>query len=355
MEFAPAHRARRIRELLEVPGRTPHGGRHAGHPLGHPARLAARVPGPAGNARCQAVAACRRPAPLPHPRMGRPHARGRGRAGAFAAWRSALVRRIAPHPALKPLAGAHGYSPLFGPWLAVASRVGFAVETLLLRGTEPGIDPAVEAATALAEAAAVPAESWGGRPRAPRARAPRPAAARIPATALSATPAACSPPRACPASTTAASAARWPATSGTSRTAPMPLGCPVRRGRQPWKPPFSDQLPLWAAGGLVPVITDWNLLVKDPLLATEPPSEKDPMNTTPATAQDFSLRTTVYVEELGAWGTEVVPAVPGGRRGPDPRLGAGSGAVLGHDGVLPGRSPGGLPVPGLASTPTTPS
>ncbi|WP_394553669.1 penicillin acylase family protein [Agromyces sp. MMS24-JH15] len=52
-------------------------------------------------------------------------------AGAFAAWHSALVRRIAGHSALAPLHTPHGMGAVFDPWFSVAQRVGDALESLL--------------------------------------------------------------------------------------------------------------------------------------------------------------------------------------------------------------------------------
>ena len=285
MEFAPAHRARRIRELLEAPDAAPltvdaMQAIHSDTLLGSL---------PAFRALLETLDA----GPLP-PAAARLRSRilawdghmaaDSADAGAFAAWRSALVRRIARHPALEPLAGAHGYSPLFGPWLSVASRVGFALETLLLRGTELGIDPAVEAAAALAEAAAVPEESWGGRHTLLAVHElPGRLAARVPATALSGD-------TGCVLSTESLPGVEdrsfrgpvaryvWDLADRANSRWVVPFGA----AGNPESPHFSDQLPLWAAGGLVPVITDWNLLAKDPLLvkepllATEPPIERTP-------------------------------------------------------------------------------
>ena len=159
----------------------------------------------------------------------------------------------------------------------MASRVGFALETLLLRGTELGIDPAAEAAAALAEAAAVPEESWGGRHTLLAVHElPGRLAARVPATALSGD-------TGCVLSTESLPGVEdrsfrgpvaryvWDLADRANSRWVVPFGA----AGNPGSPHFSDQLPLWAAGGLVPVITDWNLLAKDPLLVNEP-SAKDP-------------------------------------------------------------------------------
>src|SRR5690606_3205624 len=52
-------------------------------------------------------------------------------AALFAAWRSALVRRVAAHPALAPLHAPHGLDEVFAPWLSVPGRVADALPALL--------------------------------------------------------------------------------------------------------------------------------------------------------------------------------------------------------------------------------
>ncbi|MBV1778339.1 penicillin acylase family protein [Paeniglutamicibacter sp. ABSL32-1] len=279
MEFAPAHRARRIRELLETADAEPL--TVADMQAIHSDTLLGSLPAFRAllgslDARTLAPAAARLRARIlawdGH------MAAGSGDAGAFAAWRSALVRRIARHPALEPLATAHGYSPLFGPWLSVASRVGFAIETLLLRGTELGIDTGAEAAAALAEAAAGPEESWGGHHTLLAVHElPGRLAARVPATALSGDTGCVLATESLPGvedRSFRGPVARyvWDLADRANSRWVVPFGA----DGNPERPHFSDQLPLWAAGGLVPVITDWNLLVKDPALATEPPSGRTP-------------------------------------------------------------------------------
>ncbi|MFL4477139.1 penicillin acylase family protein [Paeniglutamicibacter sp. ORCA_105] len=279
MEFAPAHRARRIRELLEAPEAAPltvdamqaiHSDTLLGSLPAFRALLksldAGVLPPAAARLRSRILEWDG------HMSSDSPDA------GAFAAWRSALVHGIARHPALEPLAGAHGYAPLFGPWLSVASRVGFAVETLLLRGTELGIDPAVEAAAALAEASAGSEQKWGERHTLLAVHElPDRLASRVPTAALSGD-------TGCVLSTESLPGVEdrsfrgpvaryvWDLADRANSRWVVPFGA----DGNPESPHFSDQLPLWAAGGLVPVITDWNLLVKDPSLATEPPSGRTP-------------------------------------------------------------------------------
>ncbi|GAB4000812.1 hypothetical protein GCM10029992_34090 [Glycomyces albus] len=83
-------------------------------------------------------------------------------AAQYAALRASVVRRLAEHPALAPLAEPAGAPDVFGPWLALAPRVGFALEHLLTRGDRllPAeyVDRAVIDA---AETAAGESRQWG--------------------------------------------------------------------------------------------------------------------------------------------------------------------------------------------------
>ncbi|WP_121254686.1 penicillin acylase family protein [Nocardioides ferulae] len=84
-------------------------------------------------------------------------------AAAFAAWRSALVSRIAAEPVLAPLAEpdpASGHDPLFAPWLDLTGRVALALPRLLAAGEPFGIDLTRLATLALDDAAGHPA-TWG--------------------------------------------------------------------------------------------------------------------------------------------------------------------------------------------------
>lgn len=279
MEFAPAHRARRIRELLEAADAAPltvdaMQGIHSDTLLGSLPTFRALLETLEAGALPPAAARLRTRILAWDGHMSADSAD----AGVFAAWRSALVRRIARHPALEPLAGAHAYSPLFGPWLSVVSRVGFALETLLLRGTGLGVDPAVEAAAALAEAADVPEDSWGGRHTLLAVHElPGRLAASVPSTALAGD-------TGCVLSTESLPGVEdrsfrgpvaryvWDLADRANSRWVVPFGA----AGNPESPHFSDQLPLWADGGLVPVITDWNLLIKDSLLASEPPIGRTP-------------------------------------------------------------------------------
>ncbi len=334
MEFAPAHRARRIRELLESKGAAAFTvddmqAIHSDTLLG---------PWPQFRGLIEDFDACALTAGASGLRSrllawdGHMDARSQD-AAAFATWRGFLVRRIAAHPSLAPLAAPTGYSPLFGPWLSVASRMGFALDTLLLRGAELGISPAVEAAAALEETAlqegalqetsGIPGRLWGERHQLL-------AVHELPGSLAKAAPTApLSGDTGCVLSTESlpgiedrslrGPVARyvWDLSDREQSRWIVPFGA----AGNPASQQFSDQLPLWAAGELIPVVTDWAQLTPDvghaaPTAGSQPTSDtpahpqptKETMNTT---IRDYSLRTTIHTEELTGWGSlRVVPLVP---------------------------------------------
>ncbi len=81
-------------------------------------------------------------------------------AAAFAAWRSALTRRICAEPVLAPLLDDTVYGALLAPYLTLAGHVGLALEPLADAGTPYGIDVRRLAVEALEDAAGHP-EAWG--------------------------------------------------------------------------------------------------------------------------------------------------------------------------------------------------
>ncbi|WP_309818791.1 GNAT family N-acetyltransferase [Pseudarthrobacter sulfonivorans] len=334
MEFAPAHRARRIRELLEAhPGPLTADSMQAIHSdtsLG---------PWPQGRALLETLDAGSLSAEAETLRArllgwdGRMDA-GSTEAAGFATWRGMLVRRIARHPALAPLGAPTGYAPLFGPWLSVASRVGFALETLLVRGPELGISPAIEAAAALEEAALEEAvrdeaardeagardDSWGGRHQLL-------AVHELPGALANAIPTApLAGDTGCVLSTESLPGVEdrsfrgpvaryvWDLAHRQESRWVVPFGA----AGNPEHPHFADQLPLWAAGELIPVVTDWTQLTPDtpptPDATPTPETSADPRppkETMTASTQDFAVRATVHAEELEGWGAlRIVPLVP---------------------------------------------
>lgn len=269
MEFAPAHRARRIRELLEL------------------------APGPLSVDNMQAIHTDTLLGPWPLFRSmlsgldvqdlskeakdlrvllldwdGLMEA-GSHRAAVFAAWRGALVQRLARHSALAPLNEPTGYSPLFGPWLSVASRVGFALETLLVRGSELGISVGVEAAAALEDAALeesmLNGAAWGDRHKLlPVHVLPGPLATSAPTADLSGDTGCVLCTESLPGvddRSFRGPVARyvWDLADRQNSRWIVPFGASGVPGHKH----FADQLPLWTAGELAPVVTDWSLLTND--------------------------------------------------------------------------------------------
>lgn len=83
-------------------------------------------------------------------------------AAVYAAVRSAVVRRLAAHPAFAALTAPPAYPEVLLPWLALLPRVGFALEHLLRAEELYGIDRAEAVRSAVEEVAAEPPSgSWG--------------------------------------------------------------------------------------------------------------------------------------------------------------------------------------------------
>jgi penicillin amidase len=195
-------------------------------------------------------------------------------ATAYAAVRSAVVRRLAAHPALSGLSEPPPHPAIFQPWLALVPRVAYALEALLSTRQIPGVDRADHLRADLVRAALeeVAADvAADGREPVPWGEVHRLA-----------------PWQALPDATEP----QWPGLSGdhdcvlstssvpgvTDHSARGPAARYVwdlaRREDSLWVVPFGasgvpgdahhrDQLPLWLHGELVPVITDWNLLTKE--------------------------------------------------------------------------------------------
>ncbi|MCU1519289.1 MAG: penicillin amidase [Pseudarthrobacter sp.] len=268
LEFAPAHRASRIRQLLEEHGPGLDAGAmqqiHMDTRLGSWPALrpllqeAAPLSAAAGEVRERLLS-------------WDGHMDGSSTdAGTFAAWRSALVLALARTPNLSPLAGPHGHSTLFGPWLYAPSRVGFALETLIADGPAAGIDVAAAVREALEEVAA--AESPGTWDASHTVQAlhalddhgPRGLAPTIPRTGLSGDTGCVLSTESLPGVTDGSfrgPVARyvWDLADRSASRWIVPFGA----SGDPEHPHFASQLPLWAAGDLIPVITDWEQLTKE--------------------------------------------------------------------------------------------
>lgn len=268
LEFAPAHRARRIRHLLEERGTVLDA--DAMQRIHMDTRLGSW---PALRTLLQETVSLSDAALALRERLlsWDGHMDGKSSdAGAFAAWRSALVLALARTPKLLPLTEPHGHSPLFGPWLHPSSRVGFALETLIADGPAAGIDVAEAAREALEEvAAAAPAQTWGSNHTVLPLHALddhgfRGLAPTVPITALSGDTGCVLSTESLPGVTDGSfrgPVARyvWDLADRAASRWIVPFGA----SGHPDNPHFASQLPLWAAGELVPVITDWDQLTKE--------------------------------------------------------------------------------------------
>ncbi|MCC5036177.1 penicillin acylase family protein [Streptomyces sp. WAC 00631] len=229
-------------------------------------------------------------------------------AAAFATVRARVVRRLAEHPVLAPLAAPPPHPDVFQPWLTLVPRVAFALETLLTSDRIPVADRieavrrAVEETAGEEAGATGPPRRWGDLHRlAPWQALPEPAPGRragdsdttaepvpaAPDTAPDIRPA-LSGDHDCVLATSSvpglthhsarASAARfvWDLARREDSRWIVPLGA----SGIPGHPHRSDQLPLWVRGDLVPVVTDWSLLTPEP--AGGGPAGPDPAGPDPA-------------------------------------------------------------------------
>lgn len=182
-------------------------------------------------------------------------------ATAWAAWRSALVRRLHDHPRLRPLRAPARYDDLFAPWTDPLARLGHALDGLVGGADRLGVDVAATAAAALAEvAAAGPAPAWGSRHRlhpvhlgvAPDVDTA--VAAMRDRVALGGDTDCVLATSSVPGVSDACwrgPVARyvWDLTDRSRSRWVVPFGASGRPG----DPHFDDQLPRWAAGELIPV------------------------------------------------------------------------------------------------------
>ncbi|MFF4491320.1 penicillin acylase family protein [Streptomyces sp. NPDC001544] len=184
-------------------------------------------------------------------------------AAAYAAVRGAVVRRIAAHPAFAALAEPPACPEVLLPWLALLPRVGFALEHLLTAENLYGVDRPAAVRAAVEEVAADgPAGTWGDSHR------------LAPWRALPKTPddePGLSGDHDCVLCTSAVPgltdrSARGPAARyvwDLARREGSRWVVPFGASGVPGSPHHRDQLPLWLAGDLVPVVTDFDRLVKE--------------------------------------------------------------------------------------------
>ncbi|WP_443051556.1 GNAT family N-acetyltransferase [Streptomyces sp. NBC_00234] len=306
VEFAPAHRAERIRELLGTGGRRSAEDMAAIH---MDTRLASARPLLAllaDTAELSPGAAELRDRLL---RWDRHMEAAATDPTLYSALRAEVVHRLAAHPALSVLTGAAdpvrstAHPELFRPWLAAVPRVGYALETLIGHELFPYEDR-LAAVTAAVEAVAArydeenPPLPWGEVHRLAPWQAwpdtdPDPEASR-PGLAGD---------HDCVLSTSSVPGITDHGARGPAARYVWDL---ARREDSLWVVPFGasgipgdahhrDQLPLWTKGGLAPVVTDWKLLHRDR------PEERTEVTAARPAAPE--RRETVYEQDVDGFGT----------------------------------------------------
>lgn len=194
-------------------------------------------------------------------------------AGAYAAWRSALVERICALPALAPLLQPHEMGDVYAPWMDVRARVGDGLLDLLDGDGAAGaldIDTAALARDALAAVGAQPPGPWGESHRLDPVRVlagvPEASFADVAAAALSGDTDTVRATASTPAVSDRCwrgSVARWVwdlADRDASR-----WGVPFGAAGDPHSPHATDQLETWLAAGTTPVVTAWDALTEEDL------------------------------------------------------------------------------------------
>ncbi|WP_078841478.1 penicillin acylase family protein [Streptomyces acidiscabies] len=172
-------------------------------------------------------------------------------AASYAALRSEVVRTLAAHPAFAALTTPPAYPDVLLPWLALTPRIGFALEHLLRAEELYGIDRDTAVREALETVATRPPAQWGDTHRLTPWRA-------LPDDTYDPPP--LSGDHDCVLCTTAIPGV-------TDRAARGPVARYVwdlaDRRRSRWIVPHGAQLPLWLKGDMAPVETDWNRLHKE--------------------------------------------------------------------------------------------
>lgn len=176
-------------------------------------------------------------------------------AAAFAAWRSAFTRRLAAEPVFAPLAEPLVDDAVLAPWLSVTARVGLALEALVDAGAPYGLDLRALGNAALDDAAGH-AETWG------ETHVFQPVHAlgfTVPEHSVAGDIDCVRCTSSVPGVTDACargSVARyvWDLADRDAGGWVVPLGS---------YGDSVDQLPLWAAGELAPIVTDWDVLTEE--------------------------------------------------------------------------------------------
>ncbi|WP_031484333.1 penicillin acylase family protein [Streptomyces bicolor] len=191
-------------------------------------------------------------------------------AAVYAAVRGAVVRRLAAHPAFAALSAPPAYPEVLLPWLALLPRVGFALEHLLRAEELYGVDRAETVRAAVEDVAAERptgtgrngGRTWGDSHRLVPWRALPDPSYDAPGLGGDHDCVLCT--SAVPGLTDLSArgpAARyvWDLADREASRWVVPLGaCGI-----PGSPHHRDQLPLWLAGDLVPVVTDFTKLEKE--------------------------------------------------------------------------------------------
>ncbi|MFG2297367.1 penicillin acylase family protein [Streptomyces sp. NPDC048603] len=184
----------------------------------------------------------------------------------FAAFRTAVTRAIAADPVFAGLASPPTGPSVLHAWQFLVPKTGYALEGLLTTHLLPELDRAAHVRAALEQTAAAtagtPDTPWSDVHRlAPWQAIPDPEATwpglggdHDCVNATSSVPGVTD-------LTARASAARyvWDLARREDSLWAVPLGA----DGVPGTPHHRDQLPLWAQGALVPVVTDWNKLTKE--------------------------------------------------------------------------------------------
>ncbi|MEU3176060.1 MULTISPECIES: penicillin acylase family protein [unclassified Streptomyces] len=270
VEFAAPHRADRIAALLARRDRWSAAGMPALHTDTHLASAAALLDHAAALDGLTGAAAGLRDRLLAWDRHMDAYSAG---AALYAAVRGALVRRLAAHPAFAGLTSPPAYPEVFQPWLALVPRIGYALEHLLDAKELYGIDRPAAVRAALEEVAArhpagTPGGTWGDTHRLAPWRA-------LPPTTPYDEPA-LSGDHDCVLCTSSVPgltdlAARGPAARyvwDLARREDSRWVVPLGASGVPGSPHHRDQLPLWLAGDLVPVVTDWDGLRREDVVRT---------------------------------------------------------------------------------------
>ncbi|MER7576630.1 penicillin acylase family protein [Streptomyces sp. NPDC126514] len=259
VEFAPPHRADRIAALLGEKEQWAPGDMPAIHTDTHLASAAALLDRLAALDGLSPEAARLRETLLAWDRRMDADS---APAAVYAAVRSAVVRRLAAHPAFAALTAPPAYPEVLLPWLALVPRIGYALEHLLRAEELYGIDRPEAVRAAVEEVAARPPEGvWGDTHRLAPWRA-LPAEYDEPALSGDHDCVLCT--SAVPGITDLA--ARGPAARyvwDLDRREHSLWVVPFGASGVPGTPHHRDQLPLWTRGELVPVVTDFDRLERE--------------------------------------------------------------------------------------------